>query len=158
MFCKKASWCSLQCMGILLVIKEAHTGILPQHVPPTQTQFFFQTLRCTGCHATLQNVKKIAPIFLKPVIFKQSKQPEEYILSEAWFTFTDICIWKLECLYFKPVNKYYSTTLDPLQCMGQHIGSSRLYLYLYSTLILIKTELLMMVCLPSCSIGRPIYI
>ena len=29
---------------------------------------------------------------------------------------------------------YYST-LDPLQRTGQHIGSSSLYLYLYSTLI-----------------------
>ena len=80
--------------------------------------------------------KKIAPNFLKPVIVKPSKQPEEYILSEAWFTFTDICIWKLEFLYFKPVNKYYSATLDPLQRTGQHIGSSSLYLYLYSTLLL----------------------
>ena len=132
---KNASRCSLQCTDILLVIEEAHTGILPQGVPPTQTQFSFQTIRCTGCRATLQNVKKTALIFLKPVIFKPSKQPEEYILSEAWFTFTDICISKLECLYFKPVNKYYSTTLDPLQCTGQHIGSSSLYLYLYSTLI-----------------------
>ena len=42
---------------------------------------------------------------------------------------------KLECLYFKPVNKYYSITLDQLQCTGQHISSSSLYLYLYSTLI-----------------------
>ena len=33
------------------------------------------------------------------------------------------------------MNKYYSTTLDPLQRTGQHIGSSSLYLYLYSTLI-----------------------
>ena len=47
----------------------------------------------------------------------------------------DTCISKLECLYFKPRNKYYSTTLDPLQRTGQHIGSSSLYLYLYSTLI-----------------------
>ena len=47
----------------------------------------------------------------------------------------DTCISKLECLYFKHVNKYYSTTLDPLQRTGQHIGSSSLYLYLYSTLI-----------------------
>ena len=31
------------------------------------------------------------------------------------------------------MNKYYSTTLDPLQRTGQHIGSSSLYLY--STLI-----------------------
>ena len=27
----------------------------------------------------------------------------------------DTCISKLECLYFKHVNKYYSTALDPLQ-------------------------------------------
>ena len=119
------------CTGILLVIEEGHTGILPQGVPPIQTQFFFQTIRCTGCRAMLQNVKKIAPNFLKPVIFKPSKQPKEYILCEAWFTFTDICISKLECLYFKPVNKYYSTTLDPLQRIGRHIGSSSLYLYSY---------------------------
>ena len=33
------------------------------------------------------------------------------------------------------MNKYYSTTLDPLQRTGQHIGSSSLYLYIYSTLI-----------------------
>ena len=66
----------------------------------------------------------------------------------------DTCISKLDCLYFKPVNKYYSTNLDPLQRMGQHIGGSSLYLY--STLI--KTELLMMVCLPSCSIDHLIYI
>ena len=33
------------------------------------------------------------------------------------------------------MNKYYSSTLDPLQRTGQHIGSSSLYLYLYSTLI-----------------------
>ena len=37
----------------------------------------------------------------------------------------DTCISKLECLYFKHVNKYYSTTLDPLQRMGRHIGSSK---------------------------------
>ena len=42
----------------------------------------------------------------------------------------DTCISKLECLYFKHVNKYYSTTLDPLQRTGQHIGSSSVYLYL----------------------------
>ena len=35
------------------------------------------------------------------------------------------CISKLECLYFKHVNKYYSTILDPLQRTGQHIGSKR---------------------------------
>ena len=55
----------------------------------------------------------------------------------AWFNFhgqavmsADTCISKLECLYFKHVNKYYSTTLDPLQRTGQHIGSSSVYLYL----------------------------
>ena len=43
----------------------------------------------------------------------------------------DTSISKLECLYFKHTNKYYSTTLDPLQRTGQHIGSSSLYLYSY---------------------------
>ena len=42
----------------------------------------------------------------------------------------DTCISKLECLYFKHMNKYYSTTLDPLQRTGQHIGSSSVHLYL----------------------------
>ena len=129
-------------MGILLVIEEAHTGIFPQGVPSTQTHFF-QTLRCTGCCGMLQNVKrKQLQFFLNMLSSNQphpslisSKQPEEYILSEAWFIFTDICISKLESLYFKPVNKYCSTTLDPLQRTCQHIGSSSRYLYLYSTLI-----------------------
>ena len=42
----------------------------------------------------------------------------------------DTCMSKLECLYFKHVNKYYSTTLDPLQRTSQHIGSSSVHLYL----------------------------
>jgi hypothetical protein len=36
-----------------------------------------------------------------------------------------MCISKLECLYFKFVTKYYSTTLGPLQCTGRDIGSSK---------------------------------
>ena len=64
-FVKNASWCSLQCTGILLVIEEGHTGILPQGVPPTQTSIFCHTIRCTGCRAMLQNVKKNSSKFFK---------------------------------------------------------------------------------------------
>ena len=69
--------------GHLASYRRRPHGHLAARCATDPNSIFFQTIRCTRCRATLQNVKKTAPIFLKPVIFKPSKQPEEYILSEA---------------------------------------------------------------------------
>ena len=45
--------------------------------------FLFRRLGAPDAVPRYKMLKKTAPNFLKPVIFKPSKQPEEYILSEA---------------------------------------------------------------------------
>ena len=50
-------------MGIFLVIEEAHTGISPQGVPPTQTQFFFRRLGAPDAVPRYKMLKKQLQIF-----------------------------------------------------------------------------------------------
>jgi len=68
--------------GHLASYRRSPDGHLAAGCATDPNSIFFQTLRCTRCRATLQNVKKNRPNFLKPIIFKQAT-PVPHLIKTA---------------------------------------------------------------------------